>query len=108
MSLSVYNLDLRCSCFSYIEVIVYVGLLFFAIPINLPRPSEVDEFQAYMEKFNKTYTNVDTYNRKLEAFRVSYNCVFNTMEKGYLIHGTIIPSLFYFGRLFKVPHTICK
>lgn len=107
MSLSAYNLDLRCSCFSYIEVIVYVGLLFFAIPINLPKPSEVDEFQAYMEKFNKTYTNVDTYNRKLEAFRVSYNYVLTTMEKCYLIHGAIIYylySFFYFERYFKVPH----
>lgn len=73
MPLHAYNLDLRCSCLSYIEVIVYVGLLFFAIPIKLPKPSDVEaEFQAYMEKFNKTYTDADTYNHKLEAFRVSY------------------------------------
>lgn len=85
MPLDKYNLDLKCSCLSYIEVIVYVGLLFFAIPIQLPKPSEVeDEFQAYMDKFNKTYTDVDTYNRKLDAFRVSYNCI------------NIIPSQFFY------------
>lgn len=57
----------------YVETACYILLLLFVVPIRFNDNDIEEQFQVYLKKFNKSYSNKETYYQKLEAFKVSWH-----------------------------------
>lgn len=83
--LNIFNIDLYFSRPNYVlsampntlhvsktlkvvEYICYITLLCLIVPVK--KYSTDFEFENYLNHFNKTYSNVEIYQRKYEAFKV--------------------------------------
>lgn len=66
-----------------LEYLLYTALVFFYIPIEYDKTLNKNEnFEEYIRKFNKTYTNATVYQMRLKAFQVRVHL---TKEKIYFI-----------------------
>ncbi|CAH1976027.1 unnamed protein product [Acanthoscelides obtectus] len=55
-----------------LEYLSYILLLLVVVPIQIHKPSSDEKlFQDYLVKFNKTYSDEKTYNKRLQAFSLS-------------------------------------
>lgn len=66
-----------------VEYIVYILLLCFILPVK--KYSDDLEFENYLDKFNKTYNNVEIYQRRYEAFKVGNKKIIHKIKCSALI-----------------------
>lgn len=66
----IFNSAIMSRFLDALKILACVALLCFVIPIKLTDYSEVDQFNDYLKRFNKSYTNKTEYFIRLSTFQV--------------------------------------